>query len=73
MRGVTVQTTPGSQETLTFVVRLWREADAAGQHHWRGRVERVGTGEVRYVERIAGVTEAIEHWVTKEGDDPRRP
>lgn len=30
-----------SQETLTFVVRLWRETDGNAQDHWRGRVENV--------------------------------
>ncbi|HNS51823.1 MAG TPA: hypothetical protein PKO09_11655 [Anaerolineae bacterium] len=48
--------------TLTFVVRLWRETDAAGGTHWRGRVEHVGTQEVGYVEDGAAVIRFIERW-----------
>ncbi len=58
-----MQTTSGYEETLTFVIRLWHEADAAGQSHWRGRVEHVGTGEVRYVERVVEVTGYITSWL----------
>jgi len=39
-----------SQETLTFLVRLWRETAAGGLDHWRGRVEHVASQEVGYVE-----------------------
>lgn len=49
-------------ETLTFVVRLWRETDAAGHAHWRGRVEYVGTQEVGFVENAAGVADFIDRW-----------
>ena len=41
----------------------WREADVCDHGHWRGRVEHVGTQEVRYVESIAGVTDCIDGWV----------
>ena len=50
----------GAQETLTFVVRLWRETNANGHDRWRGRVEHVGTQEVGYVEDVAGVARFIE-------------
>jgi hypothetical protein len=42
-----------NQETLTFIVRLWQETDAAGHCHWRGRVEHVASREVVYVEDVA--------------------
>lgn len=58
-----MQTPSGSQEALTFVVRLWRETGAAGQRCWRGRVENVGTQAVCYVESAAGVAEVIERWM----------
>lgn len=48
-----------SQETLTFVVRLWREA---GQDHWQGRVEHVALQEVGYVDDVAGVARFMERW-----------
>ncbi|MBN1660504.1 MAG: hypothetical protein JXA93_19060 [Anaerolineae bacterium] len=49
-------------ETLIFVVRLWREAGAGGDHRWRGRVEHVGSQEVGYVEDVVGVAGFIERW-----------
>jgi|GEM_PF-1308826 len=49
-------------EAMTFVVRLWRETDAAGHAHWRGRVEHVGTEEVGYVANVADVACFIERW-----------
>ena len=56
-----------SQETLTFIVRLWRETDPCGHTHWRGRVEHVGSQEVGYVEDVAGVARFIERWTSGEG------
>ena len=49
-------------ETLTFVVRLWRETSANGRDLWRGRVEHVASQEVGYVEDMAGVGRFIERW-----------
>jgi hypothetical protein len=51
-----------SYETLTFVVRLWRETNANGRGCWRGRVEHVASQNVGYVEDVAGVTSFIEQW-----------
>jgi hypothetical protein len=51
-----------SHETLTFVVRLWRETGANGRGCWRGRVEHVASQEVGYVEDLAGVARFIERW-----------
>jgi hypothetical protein len=51
-----------SRETLTFVVRLWRERNASGQDHWRGRVEHIASQEVAYVEDAAGVAGFIARW-----------
>lgn len=66
-----------SHETLTFVVRLWRETDAEGRVHWRGRVEHVASQEVDYVEDVAGAVRFIERWTRPDtekplGQEPRR-
>jgi hypothetical protein len=50
------------QETLTFVVRLWRAVGAEDHGGWRGRVENVGSQEVGYVVDVAGVVRFIERW-----------
>jgi hypothetical protein len=56
----------GAQETLTFIVRLWRETNADGHDRWRGRVEHVGMQEVGYVEDVADVARFIERWTAQE-------
>jgi hypothetical protein len=67
---VIMQATASSQEALTFVVRLWREADAEGHDHWRGRVEHMASQEVGYVENVADLTGFIERWIGGErGND----
>ena len=38
---------PRAREHL-FILRLWREVLDGGQFEWRGRVQHVGGGEVRY-------------------------
>jgi hypothetical protein len=58
-------------ETLTFIVRLWREPDASDHDRWRGRVEHVGSQEVGYVEDVAGVVRFIERWI--EPDEEKMP
>jgi hypothetical protein len=56
--------------SLTFVVRLWRETDAEGHAHWRGRVEQVASQEVGYVENVAGVALFIERWTREPATAP---
>jgi hypothetical protein len=51
-----------THETLTFVVRLWRETDTEGHARWRGRVEHIASQEVGYVHGVAGVASFIERW-----------
>ncbi|MBN1139775.1 MAG: hypothetical protein JXM73_24600 [Anaerolineae bacterium] len=53
-------------ETLIFVVRMWRETGASGDRHWRGRVEHVASQEVGYVEEVDGVARFIERWARSE-------
>jgi len=60
-----------ARETMTFVIRLWRESNANGQDHWRGRVEHVASQQVVYVEDVAGVAGFIERWTTGEDDQDR--
>jgi hypothetical protein len=50
---------------LTFVVRLWREADACGHDHWRGRVEHVASQEVGYLEDVPAVVGFMERWTSE--------
>lgn len=54
-----------AQETLTFVVRLWRETNANGHDCWRGRAEHVASQQVGYVEDVAGVTRFVERWTMR--------
>ena len=61
-----MQLSSDCQETLTFVVRMWRGTDPAGRRQWRGRVEHVETREVRYEDSMAGVISFIECWIPKE-------
>ncbi len=60
-----------NNETLTFIVRLWRESRADGRRYWRGRVEHVASQEVGYVEDTAGIGHFIERWITPQ--QPERP
>lgn len=55
--------TADPHETLTFVVRFWREPDGEGSTHWRGRVEHVASQQVGYVEDGAALVRFIERWV----------
>lgn len=57
---VAVSDSADSYESLTFVVRLWRETDTNGHARLRGRVEHVATQEVGYVDDVAGVARFIE-------------
>jgi hypothetical protein len=54
-----------THETLTFVVRMWRETDAGGHGCWRGRVEHVASQEVGYVDDVAGLVAWIEEWTAE--------
>jgi hypothetical protein len=70
--GFDVSDSTDSHETLTFVVRLWRESRAphAGGR-WQGRVEHVASQEVGYVEDAAGVARFIERWTGEPGATAR--
>lgn len=50
------------RQTLTFVVRMWRETNRSGRSHWRGRVENVASQQVEYVQDLAALTRFIERW-----------
>ena len=67
LKGVPMSGSTDTHETLTFVVRLWREADARGHGHWRGRVEHVASQEVGYVEDVVGAARFIEWWTGEPG------
>ncbi len=54
--------TDTSHNTLTFVVRLWREPDGEGGVRWRGRVEHVASQEVGYVQDGTTLVRFIERW-----------
>ncbi len=55
-------TSASPHETLTFIVRLWREPDGQGSAHWRGRVEHVAPQEVGYVQDAAALVQFIGRW-----------
>lgn len=57
------------QQALTFVVRLWCEANDCGCEHWRARVEHVGTREVRYVDDVAAISDVMARW-TRVREEP---
>ena len=59
-----------AQETLTFVVRLWRETSINGHDRWRGRVEQIASQEVGYVDDVAGVARFIERWTMRDEEAP---
>lgn len=52
-----------NHDTLTFVVRLWRDQVLAGGGAcWRGRVEHVDSRQVAYVDGPAGIARFIARW-----------
>ena len=53
--------------SLTFIVRLWRDADEGDGGRWRGRVEHVASQQVTYVDDLADVTRVIELWTRGAG------
>jgi hypothetical protein len=38
----------GAQKSHVFMLRLWPEDLGSGQTDWRGKVQHVNSGEVRY-------------------------
>jgi len=48
---------PTDAETRTFILRVWREADAteAGAARWRGHITDVESGQRRYVQNLDGI------------------
>jgi len=57
-----VSKSAGDRQTLTFVVRMWRETNSSGHTHWRGRVEHVASQQVEYIQDLAALTRFIERW-----------
>jgi hypothetical protein len=64
--GLPMSESADTHETITFVVRLWRESNTTGQGHWHGRVEHVASQQVAYVEDAAGVAGFIERWTASQ-------
>lgn len=54
-------------QVLNFFIRLWREGNACGHGHWRGRVENVASQEVAYVEDLAALVRFMERWTAEPG------
>jgi hypothetical protein len=46
-------TTP---QSFLFTFRLWQTRDAQGDSAWRGKLESVTTGQVRYLNDLQSVT-----------------
>ncbi len=51
---------PRSQGSHLFTVRLWAEAPRAGQVEWRGKLQHMLSGEVRYFRDWATLIAQIE-------------
>lgn len=43
-------------QSFLFTFRLWQSRDAHGDAAWRGRLEAVTTGQVRYLNDLQNVT-----------------
>ncbi len=46
------------RQTISFVVRLWVEP-RQGKPHWRGQIERVGSGEKAYFQDVASLLDTL--------------
>jgi hypothetical protein len=45
-----------NRNSYLFTLRLWSEEPGGGQREWRGRVQHVLSGEVRYFRGWSGLT-----------------
>jgi len=56
-----------------FTVRVWQEEVRAGQTEWRGRVQLVSSGEVRYFREWAALAPLILAMVAEWETQPEAP
>jgi hypothetical protein len=54
-----------SQQSQLFTLRLWLEEVGEGQMDWRGRVQHVRSGEVRYFRNWQMLKEFVEDRVLR--------
>lgn len=52
---VQTESLPAAPQSFFFTFRLWQTRGADGDDAWRGRLESVTTGQVRYLNDLQGV------------------
>lgn len=62
----------GSRSYL-FTVRVWQEEMSAGQTEWRGRVQLVSSGEVRYFREWAALAPLLLAMLSEWETQPEAP
>ena len=62
----------GSHSHL-FTVRVWQEEVRAGQTEWRGRVQLVSSGEVRYFREWAALAPLLLAMLSEWESQPESP
>jgi hypothetical protein len=61
---------PGAEYNHTFIVRIWYEADQAGDGQWRGMVEQMQSQQRRYFTSFAEMNEFMFRIMQ---DSPEKP
>jgi hypothetical protein len=64
-----MDTPPPSRNSYLFTIRLWVETVGAGQVEWRGRLQHVLSGEVRYFRDWPSLIAQIEKLLALHQDD----
>ena len=60
-----------SSRSYLFTVRVWREDLGQGQTEWRGEVQEVLSGEMRYFRTWPALLTLVQEMLPKpEGEDP---
>jgi hypothetical protein len=63
---------PGAHSSHLFTLRLWSEDLGSGQTDWRGKIQHVNSGEVRYFRdwpTLEAFVEGLVHRTDPEGPD----
>lgn len=62
-----------SSRSYLFTVRVWQEEVRAGQTEWRGRVQLVSNGEVRYFREWTALAPLLLAMVSEWETQPEAP
>jgi hypothetical protein len=63
------RTSSGAYESVTFIVRLWREADGSVDADWRGTAVHVQTGAERGIHGLDELMGFIHSWTNAPDSD----